>query len=184
MKPFLELLASIEGHAKRQWLKLAAALATLATGWLAARGLESLTPAVTTFILALAAGLFELAASKLANERRKLDPKEGEVFDAGEDGSGEYWGKILDRPPLRPIPGELPKPEPVTEIIIPRTVPLPTFPTPQEIAETEAKLSPPNHVVMWTDKDGKPQEQEFPSRFDAVIFRNQTPGATIKTEQP
>lgn len=185
MKAILELLSSVEGHAKRQWLKYATMLATLVTGWLAAKGFDSLALPITTAIIAIATGLFEVAASKLANERRKYGIEPGEVYQTGSDGSQEYWGNILNGPPLRPIPGELPSPpidpsfsasaNATKEIIIPRG-----FPTPKEIAESEAKLSPPKTVVMWTDDKG-PQEKEFDSAFEAAKFRNETPGAKIKT---
>lgn len=62
------IFAKVEDHAKRQWLKLVAAFATLVTGWLAAHGGVPLVYSVGTFIVALGTGCFELVASKLANQ--------------------------------------------------------------------------------------------------------------------
>ena len=72
MNPILQLLSSVEGHAKRQWLKIVAGFATLVTGWLAARlGFnDSITAPLTTAILAIGAYVFEMVSSKLANQQR------------------------------------------------------------------------------------------------------------------
>lgn len=62
------IFAKVEDHAKRQWLKLVAAAATLVTGWLAGHGGVSFIVPVGTFIVAMGTGCFELVASKLANQ--------------------------------------------------------------------------------------------------------------------
>ncbi len=62
-------------------------------------------------------------------------------------------------------------------------IPAPSFPTPQEIEETEKLLeSPPptEFFVHWHDADDGAKVRKFTDKFSAIMFRNTKPGAVLK----
>lgn len=140
----------IQSHAKRQWLKVVAAVAALASGWLAAKGYAYLTEFVVAIIVALGTGLFELAASK-ASVLKVADKLDEVNYPAP-----EVVESAPSAPPVKVVPRSLP------EIL-------------SSMHKEPALVPTGSTVVQWNDPDYGTTTRTFADRYSAVMFKRSKP---------
>lgn len=154
--------------------------------WTGSEATQGSYTALVAGLLAVLVKWLEQQSSNAARAKLEAPITDPDDYD-GEPLTPPDYSKIWPQPdaPTEKLPVQIERKELFQQLgISPMpAIPAPSFPTPQEIKETEKLLEPPpptEFFVHWYDPEEGAKTRKFTDKLEAIKYRNSKPGAMLR----